>query len=178
MWTIGHSNRRYADFLALLRQAGIDQVVDVRSHPASSRFPWYDRSRLETGLAEAGIAYSWAGKAFGGRRKGHPADDERHPALKRSGFRAYARHMEDNAFSEAVDRLLAGAAGATSIMCAEAEPLRCHRSLIADYLEIVRGEPVSHIMGSGRRQSHAVHPGARLAGKGLRYDRNHTEKLL
>lgn len=178
MWTIGHSNRPFADFLALLREAGVDHVADVRSYPASRRFPWFDQSRLEPALAEAGIAYSWEGRALGGRRKGRTADAEHHPALDRAGFRAYARHMEGDAFGEAVDRLLTGTAAATAVMCAEADPGGCHRSLIADYLEIVRGQPVSHIMGPGRRERHAVHPGARLVEGVLRYDRNRTERLL
>ena len=178
MWTIGHSNRQLADFLALLRETAVEQVVDVRSHPASRRFPWFDRSRLEQALAEAAIAYSWAGKALGGLRKNHAGDEERHPALEQAGFRAYARHMEGDAFRHAVDDLLAGDHAPTAILCAEADPARCHRSLIADHLEIVRGEPVSHIMGPERRQRHVVHEGARAVDGVLLYDRNRTERLL
>lgn len=178
MRTIGHSNRPLADFLALLAGAGIERLVDVRSHPASRRFPWFDRGRLEAALAEAGIAYTWEGEALGGRRRGKAADAQRHPALDEAGFRAYARHMEGAAFRAAVDRLLAGPRDPTALMCAEADPARCHRSMIADYLEIVRAQPVSHIMGPDRQPRHAVHPGARAIGGILRYDRSHTEQLL
>lgn len=178
MRTIGHSNRALADFLALLQEAGVTRLVDVRTQPASRRFPWFNRGRLEAALDEAGIAYAWEGEDLGGRRPQGLADAERHPALDEPGLRAYASHMETTAFRGAVDRLLATPGEQTAIMCAEADPAHCHRALIADYLEAVRHRAVSHIMGPGCQQRHAVHPGARAVGGLLRYDRSHTERLL
>jgi uncharacterized protein (DUF488 family) len=178
MRTIGHSNRTLADFLALLREAGVTRLVDVRTHPASRRLPWFNRGRLQTALAEVGIAYAWEGEALGGKRAEAAGDAEHHPALADPGLRAYASHMETVAFRSAVDRLLTTPGDQTAILCAEADPARCHRALIADYLEAVRQRAVSHIMGPGRQQRHAVHPGARAVGGLLRYDRSHTDRLL
>jgi uncharacterized protein (DUF488 family) len=178
MLTIGHSNRSREAFLALLNEAGVQRVVDVRTQPSSRRFPWFSRRGLEAALTAAGIAYDWEGRDLGGRREPAEADAERHPALADAAMRAYARHMEGVAFRTAVDRLLTSPGGHTAILCAEADPDHCHRSLIADYLEIVRGRPVSHIMGPGHRQRHAVHSGARAVGGLLRFDRSHTERLL
>lgn len=178
MLTIGHSNRSLEDFLALLRQAEVQHLVDVRSHPASRRFPWFERGRLEAALEQSGIAYTWEGEDLGGRRSQRQADAERHPALEAAGFRAYARHMESPAFRSAVDRVLTGPGEGTAFLCAEADPGRCHRSLIADYLEVVRDRPVSHIMGPGSLERHAIHPGARLVDGLLRYDRSRTRRLL
>ena len=180
MLTIGHSNRTLADFLAMLTEAGVRRLVDVRSRPSSRRFAWFNRGRLEAALAEAGIAYTWEGADLGGRRQPAEADAdaERHPALAEPAFRAYARHMESVAFRAAVDRLLTSPAATTCLMCAEADPDRCHRSLIADYLEIVRERPVSHIMGPQGQRRHAAHPGARAVGGLLRYDRTQTGRLL
>lgn len=178
MLTIGHSNRALEDFLALLQEAGVERLIDVRSQPASRRFPWFSRGRLEAALSEAGIAYAWEGPDLGGRREERAEDGERHPALAEAGFRAYARHMEGAAFRTAVDRLLTSPGASTAVMCAERDPAHCHRSLIADYLEAVRERPVSHIMGPGHRERHAVHPGARPIGGILRYDRSQTERLL
>jgi uncharacterized protein (DUF488 family) len=178
MWTIGHSNRSLADFVALLQEAGVTRLVDVRTRPASRRFPWFHRGRLQTALKDAGIAYHWEGEALGGKRSATPDDAERHPALDEPGLRAFASHMETVAFRGAVDRLLTTPGEETAVMCAEADPARCHRALIADYLEAVRQRAVSHIMGPGRQQRHAVHHGARAVGGLLRYDRSQTERLL
>jgi uncharacterized protein (DUF488 family) len=178
MLTIGHSNRALAEFLALLAAAGVRRLVDVRTAPASRRFPWFNRDQLAAALAEAGIAYDWEGADLGGRRPEAAADAERHPALGEAGLRAYARHMESAAFRAAVDRLLTSPSASTAVLCAEADPGRCHRALIADYLEAVRNHAVSHIMGPGRQERHAVHAGARAVGGILRYDRRHTERLL
>ncbi len=170
--TVGHSNRSLADLLALLKEAGVDRVVDVRSYPASRRHPWFNREALSASLEEAGIAYQWEGRDLGGRRRQRPEDAARHPAMARGGFRAYARHMEGREFAAALNRVLAACSEQTALMCAEADPGRCHRSMVADFLEAVRGIPVHHIMGPGRVKRHTVHPGARVNGTSLRYDRS------
>jgi uncharacterized protein (DUF488 family) len=169
MLTVGHSNRSVEELIELLREAGVRRLVDIRSRPVSRRHPWFDREALEAALAGAGIAYSWEGRNLGGRRRSEPSDAERHPGLRDAGFRAFARHMEGPDFREGLDAVLEGPGKTTALMCAEADPARCHRSLIADFLEVVRGKPVFHIMGPGDTRRHAPHPAARAIGGILRY---------
>lgn len=169
MLTVGHSNRSLADFLGLLRETGVRRLVDIRARPASRRHPWFNDDRLAAALNTAGIDYQWEGRNLGGLRRSDPEDGARHPGLSGAGFQAFARHMEGPAFRKALDRLLAGPQGETALMCAEADPAHCHRTLVADYLELARAAPVHHIMGPGETRRHAPHPGARLMGGILRY---------
>jgi uncharacterized protein (DUF488 family) len=148
IYTIGHSTRDLHDFLALLQRDGIRQLADVRSFPASRRYPHFNRDPLARALAEAGITYSLH-QALGGRRA--PTRDSRNVGWRNAGFRGYADYMESEAFAAGLDALLSVAAGGpTAIMCAEAVPWRCHRSLIADALT-VRGMDVRHILDAGTR---------------------------
>src|SRR5215471_2457273 len=129
LWTIGHGNRSIEAFLALLRDAGIRCLVDVRAYPASRRHPHFARTALEQSLAHAGVRYVWEGKALGGRRT--PAATSAHLALDDPQFRAYADHMMTLAFREALERLIrCGCAERTAFMCAERLPSECHRSFI------------------------------------------------
>jgi uncharacterized protein (DUF488 family) len=148
IYTIGHSTRDLQDFLALLRRDDIRQLADVRSFPASRRYPHFNRDPLARALTDAGIAYSLH-QALGGRRT--PRRDSRNAGWRNAGFRGYADYMESEAFAAGLDALVSLAAGGpTAIMCAEAVPWRCHRSLIADALT-VRGVDVRHILDAGTR---------------------------
>lgn len=178
MLTVGHSNRSLKGLLDLLGEAGVRHLVDIRSYPGSRRLPWFNREALARGAREAGIDYLWEGRALGGRRPQRAGDAERHPALSEDGLRAFARHMEEAQLREALDRLLALPPEATALLCAEVDAARCHRSLVADYLEAVRERPVSHIMGDGRLQRHTIHPGARVVGGLVRYDRSGIQASL
>lgn len=177
MLTVGHSSHSQPDFLELLRASGIECLVDIRSHPGSRRHPWFNQESLARTLTEAGIEYRWEGRAFGGKRGHRPGDADRHPALTGAGLQAFARYMEEDRFREAIDRALTLSPEATALMCAEADPGRCHRSLVADYLEAVRDCPVFHIMGSGGRRRHTLHPGAHPVDGRLRYDRHCVQPL-
>jgi uncharacterized protein (DUF488 family) len=166
--TIGHGNRSIEEFIGLLKDAGIECLVDVRAYPASRRHPQFARAALEQSLSEAGIRYMWEGKALGGRRK--LAKDSPHAALKSPGFRAYADHMMTAEFRAGAQRLIErGRTARAAMMCAERQPSECHRSLISDYL-VARGEQVSHLLEAGATESHCLNPLARLRNGELIYD--------
>ena len=113
-------------------------------------------------LAEAGVAYHWL-PALGGRRR--PAADSLNTWLRNEQFRGYADHMASAEFAAGVAELLALVArfreGAVAVMCAEAVPWRCHRSLLADYLTLVEGQKVQHLFHDGRLAPHVASRGAR-----------------
>jgi uncharacterized protein (DUF488 family) len=168
LWTIGHGNRSIEAFLALLDEAKIQRLVDVRAYPVSRRYPHFARAMLEKSLAEAGVRYVWEGKALGGRRA--PAGVSPHAALTNPQFRAYADHMMTAPFREALERLVqAGREERTAFMCAERLPSECHRALISDAL-VARGLAVRHIVTTGGSQSHALNARARRTEEGIVYD--------
>ena len=168
VWTVGHGNRQLEEFLALLKGAAIECLVDVRAYPASRRHPQFAREALEKSLASAGIRYIWEGRALGGRRKS--AKESPHIALRNPQFRAYADHMMSGEFRDAVDRLAGiGRASRTAIMCAERLPWQCHRFLVSDYLE-AHGTRVVHLIGEAAAREHSVNPIARLHEGALVYD--------
>jgi uncharacterized protein (DUF488 family) len=166
LFTIGHSTRPLEEFLALLEREGVTHLVDVRAFPASRRHPHFNGADLATSLAAAGISYTHASE-LGGRRK--PSKDSHNTAWRNVGFRAYADYMETPRFSSALDELLAAAVREPSvIMCAEAVPWRCHRSLISD-AAVARGAEVRHILDSGT-QEHRLTSFAWIDGSRVRYD--------
>ena len=166
--TIGHGNRSSEEFIALLAEAGIECLVDVRAYPASRRHPQFAREALERSLADAGVRYVWEGTDLGGRRK--PGKDSLHIALRSPAFRAYAGHMETEAFRQGIERLVElGRTSRAAIMCAERLPWECHRFLISDYL-VARGECVVHLVNPGTAQEHVLNPAVRLENGRLIYD--------
>ena len=169
VFTIGHSTRALDDFVALLAENSVGELVDVRRYPGSRRYPHFSRDRLHASLAEHGIAYRHE-VDLGGHRE--PSPDSPHTAWRIPAFRGYADHIATPAFRKALRRLVDGALRSpTAVMCAEALPERCHRQLIADVL-VTGGRPVRHILGPGLTAEHAVHPGARVTAEGaLVYDR-------
>jgi len=175
LYTVGHGDRSLAELVAVLAEAGVERVVDVRSYPSSRRHPQFGKVALEAGLGEAGIGYLWAGEALGGLRKEH--GPSRHTALTSAGFRAYADHMATPGFQQAVDRLLAQAQPARlALMCAERLPWECHRWFLADSL-VVAGARVEHLIEVGQSQAHRLNPLARLEDGVLVYDRGTTGDL-
>jgi uncharacterized protein (DUF488 family) len=160
VFTIGHGARDTEAFLALLRSAGVELLVDVRTAPGSRKHPQFGRDALEASLAGAGIAYVWEGEALGGWRRARP--DSRHTALRSSGFRGYADHMGSEAFRAARQRLIYRATEVpTAVMCAETLWWRCHRRMLADALVAV-GCEVRHIMDGPRLAAHRLSPQARV----------------
>jgi uncharacterized protein (DUF488 family) len=173
--TVGHGTLPADDFAALVRTAGIEQVVDVRSYPGSRHNPQFDREAMETWLTECGERYAWQ-RELGGRRPSRP--DSRHTALRNDAFRGYADHMETAAFVTGVQQLLeAAATHETAVMCSESVWWRCHRRLLADHLLLVDGVEVVHLMHDGRRTPHAITDGARRDGDTIVYDVGTTGSL-
>jgi uncharacterized protein (DUF488 family) len=166
VWTVGHSDRSAADLISLLRAHGIELVADVRRYPGSRRNPQFGSEALRSALSEAGMAYV-ALPALGGRRRARPGSPNQ--GLKSAQFRGFADYMATPEFAAALEALLATAAARrTAIMCAEALPWRCHRSLIADALA-ARGVEVLHILGAGPPRPHALSPAARVSGGAVTY---------
>jgi uncharacterized protein (DUF488 family) len=168
IWTIGHGNRPGEEFLALLKAAEIECLVDVRAYPASRRHPHFAREALEKALAAAGIGYIWEGAALGGRRR--PEKNSPNTALRSAAFRAYADHMLTEEFRQGVNRLSeTGHERHTAVMCAERLPWQCHRFLISDYLT-ARSVRVIHLVNPGREQEHRLSDIARIRAGVLVYD--------
>ena len=143
LYTIGHSTRTLDDFIGLLKREGVSHLVDVRAFPTSARYPHFNQESLAESLAQAEIRYSHCA-ALGGRRK--VRRDSHNTLWRNAGFRGYADYMETREFGEALDDLLALTVHErVAIMCAEAVPWRCHRSLISD-AAVGKGAEVLHIM--------------------------------
>lgn len=171
IFTVGHSNRSVDEFLGLLRRSGIRQLADVRRWPVSRRHPHFERETLEYILDVSWVAYRHF-EELGGHRK--PVANSPHRALDET-FRGYADHMETEAFARAAAELRVWARGArTAIMCAEADPLRCHRHFLSDWL-LVRGVRVVHILDAKTIVDHNLSALARLEGKRLVYDAGRLE---
>lgn len=166
--TVGHGTLPEEDFAALVSDAGIRLVVDVRSFPASRRHPQFGREAMERWLPDVGVAYRWEPR-LGGRRR--PRPDSPHGGLRVPAFRGYADHMETEEFSDAVDELLAEAGTRpAAVMCAESVWWRCHRRLLADAAVLLRGAAVDHLFHDGRLDAHRPTPEARVDGPRLVYD--------
>lgn len=146
--TVGHSNHAIDDFITLLQGAGIDAVADVRSTPYSRRFPHFSRERLQAALLEAGIAYVFLGRELGARR------DE--PACYDAAGRAdYERIAATPAFAAGLARVIAGADRyRIALMCAEREPLDCHRTVLVARRLAERGVEVRHLRADGTTEPH------------------------
>jgi len=147
VFTIGHSNHPCDHFRALLRMNEIAAVADVRSKPFSRRHPHFSQPSLKKALEEAGVAYLFLGEALGGQ----PADT----ALYRSNAPDYERMAAADGFQCALDRVLDEAAGhRLALMCAEKEPLECHRFLLVSRHLALRDARIIHILGDGSTEEH------------------------
>jgi uncharacterized protein (DUF488 family) len=147
-------------------------LVDVRTLPGSKRYPQFNKETLADSLGTAGIRYEHFPE-LGGRRK--PRSDSRNLAWRNASFRGYADYMETEEFGEGIERLLslAGDAGPTAIMCAEAVWWRCHRSMISDYLK-ARGIEVIHILATNKTEAHPYTSAARIVNRKLSYAEENT----
>ncbi len=164
--TIGHSTRTIEEFLSILKVHGVQRLVDVRSIPKSRRVPQFNSDALAASLRERGIDYAHL-KSLGGRR--HAKKDSINTGWRNASFRGYADYMATDEFRTGISRLLDLAREKlTAIMCAEAVPWRCHRSLIGDAL-LVRGVHVDDIMSATSARSHAITPFAKVDGMQIFY---------
>jgi uncharacterized protein (DUF488 family) len=147
LFSIGHSNIAIERFIALVREAGVDAIADVRSTPFSRRYPWFSARTLAGSLAQQGIAYLAYGEVLGGR----PRD----AALYRDGVADYEAMAQQPDFQHGLDRLCAEAARCgLCLMCAEREPLDCHRCLLVARALAARGLGVGHIRHDGTIEAH------------------------
>jgi uncharacterized protein (DUF488 family) len=166
VYTVGHSTRTAAEFLALLRGHGVGGIADVRRFPASRRHPHFSRDALAAALAASGLRYTHIPE-LGGRRQ--PTKHSVNSGWQSPSFRAYADYMATDAFNSGVETLLAMASAVpTAVMCAEAQWWRCHRQLIADALT-ARGAEVRHIMSPTAAPIHELTPFARVDGHNVTY---------
>jgi len=173
--TIGHSTRTIEEFIGLLKTHDATWVVDVRTVPRSRRNPQFNRDTLPGSLTAAGIAYTHLG-GLGGLRR--PRPDSINMGWKNASFRGYADHMQTSEFGASLQHLIELAQKErVALMCAEAVPWCCHRSLIADAL-VARGVPTEHIMSESRRDAHVIRSFARRAGTHLTYPSGDAEREL
>lgn len=147
--SIGHSNIPAERFVAMLQGAGVSAVADVRSVPLSRHFPWFSKNNLSARLAAEGISYLALGDSLGGR----PQDD----SLYREGVADYEAMARQPKFLGGLDQVLETAAQArVCLMCAEREPLDCHRCLLVAPKLAERGLSIGHILHDGTIEPHAA----------------------
>ncbi|HET7135157.1 MAG TPA: DUF488 domain-containing protein [Casimicrobiaceae bacterium] len=166
IYTIGHSTRSADEFVALLQAHAVDCLADVRTVPRSRHNPQFNEDALAATLAAHRIRYVRIA-GLGGFRRTSP--DSPNTAWRNLSFRGYADYMQTPAFAENLDALIALARECTvAIMCAEAVPWRCHRSLVADAL-LVHGVAAEEITSETKTAPHRLTPFARVDGTAIRY---------
>ena len=164
--TIGHSTRTLEEFINLLQTHGASCVVDVRTVPRSRHNPQFNKASLPGSLKKVGLGYVHL-PGLGGLR--HAKRDSLNVGWRNASFRGYADYMQTPEFAQNLDELVSLANQEQIVlMCAEAVPWRCHRSLIADAL-LVRGIRTEDIMSPTRRQVHTLTPFAKIQGTAITY---------
>jgi uncharacterized protein (DUF488 family) len=166
IFTVGHSTRPLEEFIELLKAHGVQRVIDIRSIPRSRHNPQFNRESLGPGLRKAKIAYVHLRK-LGGLR--HAKPDSKNLGWHNASFRGFADYMQTSEFQKNLDILITLAQSERiAIMCAEAVPWRCHRSLIADAL-LARGIEVREITSAIRSQLHTLTPWGKINGRQVTY---------
>ena len=166
MMTIGHSNRPLEELIGMLQAHSVDLLVDVRTVPKSRYNPQFNTDSLPAPLRVAGIEYLHM-PGLGGLR--HARKDSINTGWRNDSFRGYADYMQAPEFDAALGELLQASDGRqAAVMCAEAVPWRCHRSMIADALA-ARGVAVEHIMSAAKRSPHKMTAFARVEGTRVTY---------
>ena len=164
--TIGHSTRTLEEFIALLEAHAVSRVVDVRTVPRSRHNPQFNKNTLPRALKKADVGYVHL-PGLGGLR--HTQRDSLNMGWRNTSFRGYADYMQTTEFEESLEELIQLAKqDRIALMCAEAVPWRCHRSLIADAL-LVRGIRAEDIMSLTHRQVHTLTPFAKVRGTTITY---------
>ena len=166
IFTVGHSTRSFDDLVTILRAHGVERLVDVRTIPRSRHNPQFNRLALSKALHNRRLSYRHM-KELGGLRHARP--DSINAGWRNASFRGFADYMQTPPFGAALEKLLRLAEQKpTAIMCAEAVPWRCHRSLIADALT-ARGYEVRDIMSATSAKPHVLMPMARVHGRQVTY---------
>ena len=147
LYTIGHSRHDIQTFIGLLQRQGITALADVRSHPYSRHAPQYCHAALKSALSQAGIAHVFLGRELGAR--------SRNPACYENGKVQYHRLAEEPAFLEGIDRIYQGMSQyRIALMCAEKDPIACHRALLVARVFHEAGIEVLHIQAHGALETH------------------------
>jgi uncharacterized protein (DUF488 family) len=166
IYTIGHSTRPIEEFISLLKKNGVTRLIDIRTVPRSRHNPQYEQTALETSLPDAGIEYRYM-KDLGGLRP--KVKDSINMGWHNGSFRNYADYMQTDAFAAVIKELIAVAKQSpTAIMCAEAVPWRCHRSLVGDAL-VARDIEVLDIMSETSTKPHTLTSFAVVDGTKVTY---------
>jgi uncharacterized protein (DUF488 family) len=179
IFTIGHSTRLREEFIQLLKAHGVQRIVDVRTIPRSRHNPQFNRDQLSPALHRTRIHYRHM-PGLGGLRRAR--DDSTNMGWRNTSFRGYADYMQTTMFRESLDHCIALASRErVALMCAEALPWRCHRSLIADAL-LIRGIEAREITSRVRTRPHVLTPWARVTGNRVTYpvadgQSRHRERL-
>ena len=174
LWTIGHSTRPIEEFVGVLQSHGIQVLVDVRTIPFSRRNPQFYQETLAQSLRETGLQYRHMPE-LGGRRKTRP--DSVNVGWRNEGFRGYADYMQTQEFWDGLEELVnIGQQSPSAVMCAEAVPWRCHRTLIADAL-VIRGWTVHHIISASSLKTHTLTPFAKSDAGRLTYPAESSSDL-
>ena len=168
VWTVGHSNHPLEKFIGILKAHEIESVLDVRRFPVSRKWPHFDAAALAASLPAARIRYVGM-PDLGGRRK--PRADSPHVGWRSDAFRGYADYMDTEQFIGELARAMSHAlASRSALMCAEAVPWRCHRSVLADAF-LARGWEVFEILSERAARPHVLPGFARREGDRVIYDR-------
>lgn len=166
IYTVGHSTRTLENLVTTLQQYSIDVLCDIRTTPRSRHVPQFNMSALELALPRRGVDYVHL-KELGGLR--HRQLNSPNGGWRNASFRGYADYMSTQEFAAGLDRLVELAGNRlTCLMCAEAVPWRCHRSLVADALT-VRGWTVRHLIGRGAPRQHELTAFAHIEGLRISY---------
>jgi uncharacterized protein (DUF488 family) len=175
IFTVGHSTHSLEEFVDMLKAHSIAQLVDVRTIPKSRRVPQFNAESLAAALPKLGIEYVHL-KTLGGLR--HAKKDSVNTGWRNASFRGYADYMGTDEFRQGIERLLELArTKRTAIMCAEAVPWRCHRSLIGDAL-LVRSVRVEDIMSATSHREHELTPFARVHELEITYPGDANQELF
>lgn len=169
IFTIGHSTRPIEEFIKLLKSHSIKQLVDIRTIPGSRHNPQFGQAELKKSLEDAGITYQYLKELGGLRPNGKSSMND---AWRNKSFRNYADYMQTDEFEEGIETLIKLSKDATTaIMCAEAVPWRCHRSLVSDAL-VVRKIPICEIIGEDSERAHTLTPFAAVNGTEVIYPKS------
>jgi uncharacterized protein (DUF488 family) len=166
IFTIGHSTRSIQEFVRLVRAHGVKRVIDIRTIPRSRHNPQFNREHFAPALRTVGIRYRHM-PGLGGLRR--PRRDSINTGWRNQSFRGYADYMQTPTFTKSLERCIELAKrDQTVLMCAEAVPWRCHRSLVSDAL-LARGIQVGEITSGVRARPHSLTPWAQVIGTQVTY---------
>lgn len=169
IWTIGHSNHSWNDFVDILQAYKIKHVLDIRSLPGSRKYPYFNLETLTTTLPAIDIKYSHITELGGYRKIKNMVPESLNSAWHNASFHNYADYMQTDNFISGLHQATAIAGSEKSVlMCAEAVPWRCHRSLVADAL-LVRGWEVIDIFSKTNSKLHKITKFASVQGQTITY---------